>query len=596
VQRGLGDRVPALADDFLDALESNPYGFLIDTYELFNESHPVLGEGWDSYGHTRPCELVPYREILVDASRDRARLFFRASFAVAEIDTQYNEADGIPDLPTDFWDGVANILGEVAGHEGEFGGRLVSLHTAIRAHRRCPDWTAAGQDWIASEWAANQSGQDYTHGWLTLEAAGRDADSARIFATGVIKWLRDYPVPAPIGFDLVADLVKRLVQHKQSRELYELMDTVSDGNDRPDVQFYLGLAAQRTNREAGARAAYQRVLAQQPIHHSAIFNSLLLCKTPADRPFLEQIAPFVARYPEDAPEDKEELTDALAKARERCEDKDAAKRRIIREVLATYPALVEHDVAPAAITLRAAVALLALFRCAGAEPGDDELPPFHGCGIPFAPDVSARGVLFDLWKTGLVTVDPKTSIDAFVVKDGEVRAFRFGTIRWRLSPACESLVERLRSLNGAIPESWRGDLQSLALEIARGEISEYLAFLAQERGWPEPRHTEEVSDLTRALVNELPVAQALHLAYLGAMSASDYKQKYPVSGQQAADMLVKRTGQRLESVRDGRFPAKAYDRPWKLPRSAVSFALWGTIMDRGDDGFTHRIADLTSTR
>jgi len=70
------------------------------------------------------------------------------------------------------------------------------------------------------------------------------------------------------------------------------------------------------------------------------------------------------------------------------------------------------------------------------------------------------------------------------------------------------------------------------------------------------------------------------------MSASDYKQKYPVSGQQAADMLIKRTGLRLESVRAGRFPAKPYDRPWKLPRSAVSFALWGTILDMGDDGFT----------
>ncbi|CAM5479979.1 hypothetical protein ECAE60S_03201 [Eoetvoesiella caeni] len=161
--------------------------------------------------------------------------------------------------------------------------------------------------------------------------------------------------------------------------------------------------------------------------------------------------------------------------------------------------------------------------------------------------------------------------------------------------SCESLVERLRSLNGTIPESWRRDVHPLALEIARGEITEYLDFLAQERGWPGPRNTEEVSDLTRVLVDELPVAQALHLAYLGAMSASDYKQKYPVSGQQAADMLIKRTGQRLESMRDGRFPAKAYDRPWKLPRSAISFALWGTILGMEDNGFTHRIADLTAS-
>jgi hypothetical protein len=45
-------------------------------------------------------------------------------------------------------------------------------------------------------------------------------------------------------------------------------------------------------------------------------------------------------------------------------------------------------------------------------------------------------------------------------------------------------------------------------------------------------------------------------------------------------------------VRSAKFPAKEYERPWKLPRSAVSFALWGTILDRGDDGFTRRIVDL----
>ncbi|CAH2897426.1 MAG: hypothetical protein PCALPYG88_3196 [uncultured Paraburkholderia sp.] len=65
--------------------------------------------------------------------------------------------------------------------------------------------------------------------------------------------------------------------------------------------------------------------------------------------------------------------------------------------------------------------------------------------------------------------------------------------------------------------------------------------------------------LTRALVNELPVSQAFYVAYLGAMLASDYKQKYPVSRQQAFDMLIKRTGARLESVRSARFPVKAYE-------------------------------------
>ncbi|WP_155753894.1 hypothetical protein [Burkholderia cepacia] len=590
------ERVSTFADEFLKALESTGYWFSVGPSELFNDAYPISGDGWDDYGHTWPCgDLMPHREILVATPQGRAGLFFRAAFAVADIDEQYDAVDERPALSTQFWDSVAILLGDFEGHESEFGGRLLSLHAAVRAHCHRPNWAMIGKDWIASEWAAAQNGHDYTHGRLTLEAAGGEADSVRIFASGVIKQLRDRPLPVPSSYDLVEGLVETLVEHKLSQELHQLMKIVADGDERPEVQFYLGLAAQRTRHQVAARSAYQRVLAQQPHHHSAIYNSLLLCTSTEDSPFLDQIAPLVAQYSEDEREEKQELVDALAKARQRCEDKEAVKWRGIRQALAAYPAFQDGEVGPADISLRAAVALLALMRCANAEPGDSELPPFDGCGMSFAPGPGGRRVLFDLLNTGLITVHPNTSTDAFVFEDGVVSGWHLGSIRWSLSPSCESLIERLRLLNGAIPESWRRDVHLLAFEIARGEVVEYLDFLAQERGWPEPRDTENVADLTRALVNELPVAQAFHLAYLGAMSASDYKQKYPVSRQQAADMLVRRTGLRLESVRNGRFPAKAYDRPWKLPRSAVSFALWGTILDMGDSGFTHRIADLVAT-
>lgn len=61
------------------------------------------------------------------------------------------------------------------------------------------------------------------------------------------------------------------------------------------------------------------------------------------------------------------------------------------------------------------------------------------------------------------------------------------------------------------------------------------------------------------------------------------------------DMLVKSTGQRLESLREGRLAPMAYDRPWKLPRSAVSLALWGTILDMGDHGFRQRFAEAVAS-
>jgi hypothetical protein len=589
------ERISTLADNYLTALEAKEYGFSLSRAELTDEPFPIDGSGWDTYGESWSCgDLTGWRSVLIEVPSERARLFFRAAFCVAEIDAQYYETEDTFSPSTEWWDSLADLLGDVSRHKEEFGGRLLSLDAAIRAYRHRPNWARTGQDWIASEWSTNKNEHYDTHGWLTLQAVRRSKSSARVFTTGVIKQLRDNLPAAPLACDLVLDLIQILVDLEVRQELYMLMQRVAEGDDRPDVHFYCGLAASWTNRDVEARAAYAQVLEKQPNNHSAIFNSLLLCKTHSDTSFLDRLETFVAQYPEERQEEKQELSAALANARQRCEDKEAVKRELIRIELSKYPKLVENQVEPKDISLRAAVALLALFRCAKAQPGDEVLPPFEGCDTPFSSAIGSRRILFDLMQTGLIAVDPHTKLDAFSIKDGKVSGWFMGNIRWCISPAAGSLVERLRDSNGEIPDSWRREIESLALEIARGEIVEYLNHLANERGWPEPGNTEEVSDLTRALVNEVPVAQAFHLAYLGAMSASDYKQKYPVSRQQAADMLVKRTGQRLESLRDGRLAPRAYDRPWKLPRSAVSLALWGTILDMGDNGFRERIADAVA--
>lgn len=587
------DRVCAFADRFLEAIEARRYGFSFGSSELFNEAMPVKGAGWDESGSVWSYgDLQPLLPMLANATSGRAHLYFRACLVESRLDSQMDNDAELADLPTAFWDGLADILGDISGSEGEFAGRLLSLHTVIQAHRASPDWGDIGSRWIASEWAAQQVQYALTRGELITDLVCVKMTSLKPFAGGVAAWLKEHSVPAPSAYDMVEIIIAELVSNDVRDEYFQLMRVVSPGDDRPEVQFDLGLSAQWMKQDSTARAAYQRTLAKAPAHYSAIFNALLLCKAVVDAPFLDEIACLVAQFPEKESEKKQELAGALIKAQKRCEDVADAERRMIQEELSKFPPLVRGRVEPGDISLRAAVALLALFRCANAEPGDDELPPFDGGAVPFAPTGGCRRVLFDLLNAGLVTVHPKTSTNAFVFKNDEVVAWRFASVRWQLSPSCEALVERLRAMNGEIPLSWYENVQPLASEIARGEVVEYFNFLAEERGWPEPRDTEEVADLVRALVNELPVSQAFYVAYLGAMSASDYKQKYPVNRQQASDMMVKRTGARLESVRSAKFPAKEFERPWKLPRSAVSFALWGTILDRGDDGFMRRIASL----
>lgn len=471
----------------------------------------------------------------------------------------------------------------------------MSLQAVIESHCHDPNWNNIGQSWVISRWLANSKNIELPYSELILQKSGEQTGSLKKFTSGVINALKDYNISAEDAYDLTEDLIYLLPEHDIKREFYQLMGLVSDNDTRSSVLFFIGLSSHVMKYHTKAKTAYLKSIKLDPNHYSAIFNLLLLCTTEAEMPLVKQIKSIIHSFKGDESKRKK-LEEALQLASRRCEDKNDVKRRIVVAELSKYPPLLEHSISLKDISLRAAVALLALFRCSNAEPSDKELPSLDKCEIDFGPMTSNNSILFDLLESGLVGIHPKTPLDAFVVDDEKdlIRAWRFGRIKWCLSPICESVVEALRTINGNILDEWKRDIQPLALEIARAEVAQYIGFLAQERSWPQPRNTEEVSDLTRKLVNELPVAETFHLAYLGAMSASDYKQKYPVSGQQAADMLIKRTGQRLESVLSGKFPSKAYDRPWRVPRSALSFALWGTLLDRGDQGFTNKISDLTA--
>ncbi|EBA7038416.1 hypothetical protein CSN78_002454 [Salmonella enterica subsp. diarizonae] len=588
------DQIQELADNFVDLLVSDKYGATFSALELVNESEPFTGDHWDNYVLSwSGVDLRPYKELLISTLQGRALRFFRAVSVTELLDNEYELTEST-ELSTDFWDNLAEILGDVTPYPEEFDGKLLSLYTVIHSHRDRPNWAKIGQYWIISEWLAYQKKCDLSYSWLITEIVGNDTDSTRKFALGTIKYLKKQSIPSPTAYDLVQELVGFLVEYRQCKELYQLMTVISAGDERVHVQFYLGWSSQEMGYKPKAISAYKKVLLAEPEHYSAIFNMLLLCTTQFDGPLLEKLEQHVIQFSGNE-DKKQKLTDGLARARKRCEDKNAAKKQIIAEYLSEFPPLLEHSIKPEDISLRVAVALLALYRCANAEPDDIELTSLDESSLSFSPVISNRSILFNLLNSGLASIHADTSLDAFPVADGEVTGVRFGAVRWRMSQSCETLIGQLRTLNGNIPEHWHKELLPFAREIAQGEIVEYLGSLAKERKWPEPRNTENLADLTRELVNELSVAQAFYLAYLGAMSASDYKQKYPVSAQQAADVLVKRTGDRLESVRSGRFSAQPYDRPWKVPRSAVSFVLWGTLLNRGDDGFTQRVADLIAS-
>lgn len=580
------NRVPNLATIYLSALEACDSKIDLASGQLSDDPNPVFGADWDTYGDPWPFpDLQPWKELLTNHVGEREAVYFRAAFVTNGMDLLEE------DQPAAWWESLSHALGSIAGYESDFNGALLSLHAAIVSHRQRPSWSTVGRDWMTSEWLVCEAGLNFSHGGLTLAAASRNKTALRSFAKAAEKQLQTY-LPAPeLAYDRTEELIQALADKELGAEIYQLLRTASEGDDRPSVQFRFGFWAHTTKHSEQAKTAYARTLKKEPENFGAIYNSLILCKSHEDALRLLELEKFAIQYPDTDAEKKQRLLDQVSQAKERCRDHEGEKREIVRTELANQPTLRSTPVKLEEVSLRGAIALLALFRCAKAEPGDDRLPPFDKSDVSFSPANSCRRGIFDLIEVGLLAADPNSSVDAFSVSNGKIDGWYLGSIHWRLSPVAGELVEELRNINGKIPEFWRRDVEPVALELARGELTEYICHLSDERSWPAPENTEEVADLVRILANEVPISQAFYLTYLGAMSASDYKAKYRVGGQRAADMLIKRTGQRLEWLREGRLAPRVYDRPWRLPRSAISYALWGTVLNKGDMGFGHRISD-----
>ncbi|NIF23814.1 hypothetical protein [Candidatus Pantoea multigeneris] len=587
--------IPELAECYLKELESLTSNKLISSTALFNESIPFKGSNWDACAQPWPCcDLTPYKHILISSLQGRTQQFFRALFANYRIETDYLHTDE-PVLGTALWDNLAEELGDVTQHPERFNGELLSLYTIIHAHRARPNWAKLGGYWIMSVWKAFPFESTLHHRLLIAETINKQTDFLRKFASGVIKYLRSQVIPSPMAYDLVKDLVASLHEHRLYKELNQLISMVGVGDKRQEIQFYLALSLQNINKKVSAISTYWKILHDDPTHYPTLINMLSLCTKQADTPLLQALELYIFTFNGDTQKEKG-LRDALESAQSRCKDKIAAEALIIANYLSRFPAPLEGNIALDDISLLTAVALLALYRCADAEPDDSFLISVDESRLHFSPVLSDRNILFNLLSSGLASVHPTTPPNAFVIVEGEVSDICISQIRWRMSDASRALVKQLRDINGDIPDHWYKDLIPFAQEIAQGEIVEYLGFLAEERKWPRPRNTDALSDLTRELVDELSVAQAFNLAYLGAMSASDYRQKYSVSAQQATDMLIRRTGDRLEAVRNGKYLPNSYNRPWKLPRSVLSIVLWKTLLNRGDEGFTQKFSDMKIER
>jgi hypothetical protein len=400
--------------------------------------------------------------------------------------------------------------------------------------------------------------------------------------------------PSPHLSEIFSPLREVLTKEKMYRAFRDLADLVAAGSEDPGAIFDAALGAHWCNDHGRAISLYWDVLSRESTHFSALHNLLLLCRSQKYAKDVERAAKLVEAFPADESENNGKLRQILADAHEACRDPNEVARGVVQAELSQYPALITGLQKAAKVPLQDAVTLLTLTRICDPEDGSLVLQPFDRSGQLFSPTTLHRRGLFRLMQSGLIQIASDTPTAAFDIKESRVRGYYFDRMWWRISPATISLVQSIQELSAKSvwPQAWCEAARTIAASIAEEECVQYLMHVADDRGWPSPDDDAKVHALAKSLVQNVSVSQAFYLIYLGAMAASDHKQRHPVSNQQASNVIVLRASQRLDTwMTEGR-QVKSYSRNKHVPRSVLAQVFHDEFLGVGERAFSERVGGL----
>jgi hypothetical protein len=491
------------------------------------------------------------------------------------------------------WPAVAGVLGDAA--TGVSVPRISLFDASVRLRLKSEKWRVVGRQWIGAKIAvAEAESSDAAPGIDGYLLA--NIRRAATFLKGVADGLRD-TAPAPHAFDALSEGLGDVRMHAWvAAEMADIMALVGKSDLRPRTQFALGFALAARRDTEGALVAYLRVLDTEPGHVTAIFNALLLCRSPKEADALRRLCGFVDGFGADRATDewRGKVSSALERALKACVPAEVPGSPMAL-MLADFPKLRSDVPVPDAVPLRGVIALIALVRSAPPDGDLLLLRPFTTGTTVFSPTRASRHLLFDALRTGLVTVGEPTPAEA-VSATGEQWSITPDSMWWRLSPAAFAFIEEVRSLGaiGAWPDAWQRIAPGLARMIAADECMQYVEYLCEERRWPLPSGKEKLQTLLNDIVARYSVSQAYYLFYIAVMAASDRKEAQGLTGQHASNLLVVIAADRFERAKAGKYgdvPPGSW-RKHTYPRSALSFALWSDLLDAGDAGFEQQVDDV----
>lgn len=517
--------------------------------------------------------------------------WFRYLVASEIIDGATAEDAAEPD-----WGVLAQVLGDAAKLT-QHHPHVEALDVRVRGELPGVNWGDLGYRWMAARIAINAAVVDDTDTTDLPSNLYADSHKRDQFFAGIVKALK-VSSPSPHAFDVLegSGIREYLVEKKMARVLFDMLTSICVDDHRTDPQFFLGWSAQSLNLRSEAFRAYFALLDQEPGADVAITNALLMCDCEPMASYLEELKDRVATFKSsvDAKDQYKKVDEAFEAARQRCLSKRSRLAEILTKAMRGFAPLGDRSATLEDLSLLDATTLVALLRTS--SPAGDQLfiPRVSKGNIPFCRLSEQRRGFFTLMQLGLIS--PGHETDPTCVKRMESGSYSwvFPQIDWHISPHAMSLADEVRAIphGGKWPKHWAGAARLLAVDFAREEIATYLDEQALDRNWPEPDRDDRLQQLLAMLVERVSVAEAYYLIYLGAMSAADNRAKHPINATQASNLMVKRTGERLDRVVSGGLAPKSFNRSWNSPRTQMHIALWEDVLGMGDVGFTDRLAQI----
>lgn len=275
--------------------------------------------------------------------------------------------------------------------------------------------------------------------------------------------------------------------------------------------------------------------------------------------------------------------------RQRADEASKAARREKDEIAgfcSRHWSYERRQIEPGDLSLKAAVALIALVRSGGWD-DKENVRPWGASGAPWTPDAIhyQRHLLNTLLGEQLVAPFPDS--EAFPESTRKERTWRPEHASWVvLHPAPTQFIRQIieTAESEVWPEEWRQHWMDVGQSLGHAEGWEFCSMSMERRNLPMPGETA-LKELITDLLRHFSVSRCYRLLWMGAARATDAMAQRNLNRKHAANYMIGACQRAADRARAEGWDLKGFGRNHDLPRSEMSHVLHDVFLNHGEDGF-----------